>query len=78
MVHETSCQLYREMGRPREALPVAILKDDTEVSVPTFLATKQKKGESIKAFVKRFRSMALQCSSGMTQSTLIETGHYNL
>ena len=34
-------------------------EDDTEISVPTLLVTKQKKGESIKLFVKRFQSMAL-------------------
>ena len=34
-------------------------EDDTEVSVPTLLTSKQKKGESIKAFVERFRSIAL-------------------
>jgi len=32
-------------------------KDDTEVSVPTLPATKQKKGESIKVFMERFQSM---------------------
>jgi len=34
-------------------------EDDTEVSVPTLLATKQKKRESIKVFVERFQSMTL-------------------
>ena len=34
-------------------------KDDTKVSVSTFLATKQKKRESIKVFVERFKSMTL-------------------
>ena len=29
-------------------------EDDTKLSVPTLLATKQKKEKSIKAFVKRF------------------------
>jgi len=46
--------------------------------VPTFLATKQKKGESINTFVERFRSMALRCPSGMTQFTLVETCRHNL
>ena len=31
-----------------------LFEDDTEISVPTFLAAKQKKGEFIKAFVERF------------------------
>ena len=53
-------------------------EEDTEVSIHTLLATKQKKRESVKAFVKRFRTMALRCSSGMTQSTLVETCRHNL
>ena len=36
-------------------------EDDIEVSVPTLLATKQKKGELIKAFVEIFQSMVLRC-----------------
>jgi len=54
MVHEASCRLYREMGRPQEALPRAI----------------KQKGESIRAFVESFQSMTLRCLSSMTQSTL--------
>jgi len=34
-------------------------KDDSEVSMLTLLAAKQKKGESIKAFVERFWGMSL-------------------
>ena len=41
-------------------------EDDTEISVPTLLAVKKKKGESIKIFVERFQSMALYLTSGMT------------
>ena len=29
-------------------------EDDSEVSIPTLLGTKQKKGEAIKTFVERF------------------------
>ena len=54
------------------------LEDDIKVSVPTLLATKQKKGESINAFVERFQSRALHCPSGMSQSTLVETCCQNL
>ena len=53
-------------------------KDDTEISVPTLLAVKQKKGESIKTLVERFGSMALCCPSSMSQSTLVETCYHNL
>ena len=44
-------------------------EDDSEISVLTLLAAKQKKEESIKTFVKRFQSMAVHCPSSMTQST---------
>ena len=53
-------------------------EDDTEVAMLTLLATKQKIGESIKAFVERFQSMTLCCPSDMYQSTLVETCHHNL
>jgi len=53
-------------------------EDDTEISMSTLLAAKQKKGVSIKTFVERFWSMALHYPSGMTQSILAETCHHNL
>ena len=53
-------------------------EDDSEISVLTLLTAKQKEGESIKTFVERFQSMALCCSNGMTQSTLVEICHHNL
>jgi len=34
-------------------------EDDIEISIPSLLTTRQKKGESIKTFVKKFQSMAL-------------------
>jgi len=53
-------------------------EDDMEVAMLTLLATKQKKGESIKTFVERSRSMALHCLSGKSQSTLAKTYRHNL
>jgi len=53
-------------------------EDDTEISVPTLLAAKQKKGESIKTFIERFQSMTVRCPSDMTQSTLVKTCRHNL
>ena len=41
-------------------------EDDSEVTMPTLLATKQRKGESVKSFIERFRNVALRCPSGMT------------
>jgi len=34
-------------------------EDDSEITMPTLLATRQRKGEPIKAFVERFRNMTL-------------------
>ena len=53
-------------------------EDDTDVAIPTLITTKQKKGESIKAFDERFQSMVLRYPSGMSQSTLVETCCHNL
>jgi len=33
---------------------IRFFEDDSEVTMPTLLATKQRKGESVKAFVERF------------------------
>jgi len=46
--------------------------------LPTLLATKQQKGELVKAFVERFQNMALRYPSGMAQATMVETCRHNL
>ena len=33
--------------------------DDSEITMPTLLATRQQKGKPVKAFVERFRNMVL-------------------
>ena len=48
-------------------------EDDSEISVLTLLASKQRKRESIKAFIERFQSMTLRYPSGMIRITLL--GH---
>jgi len=53
-------------------------EDDSEITIPTLLATKQRKGESSKAFVERFQNMTLRCPSSMTQATLMQTCRHNL
>ena len=52
-------------------------ENNSEVTMPTLLATKQRKGESAKSFVERFWNVALRCPSGMTQVTLVETCRHN-
>ena len=34
-------------------------EDDSEITIPTLLATKQRKGESVKAFMERFQNVTL-------------------
>ena len=60
MVHEASFGSIEERVDLEKFFLARFFEDDIEVSVPTLLATKQKKGESIKAFVERFRCMALR------------------
>ena len=38
---------------------IRFFKDDSEVTMPTLLATKQRKGESVKVFIERFLNMVL-------------------
>jgi len=77
MVHEATGSIKKWVDLERLFL-ARFFEDDIEVSVQTLFATKQKKGESIKAVVERFRSMTLRCPSGMTQSILVETCCHNL
>ena len=49
-----------------------------ENNMEVAMLTLAKEGESIKAFVERFQSMALHCPSGVSQSTLVEMCRHNL
>jgi len=51
-------------------------EDDAEITMPTLLAMRQRKGESVKAFVERFQN--IRCFGGMTQATLVEIWRHNL
>jgi len=53
-------------------------EDDSEITIPTLLVTRQQKGEPVKVFVERFHNMALRCPNGMTQATLVEICCNNL
>jgi len=35
-------------------------EDDLEITMPTLLAARQRKGESVKAFMERFQNIALR------------------
>lgn len=69
MVHEASHRFIKKRTELEKLFLTRFFEDDTEVFMPTLLTTKQK-GESIKAFVERFQSLALRWPSDMTQSTL--------
>jgi len=47
-------------------------KDDLEITMPTLLIMRQRKGEPVKAFVERFQNMALLCPCVMTKVTLVK------
>ena len=53
-------------------------EDNSKFTMPTLLAMRQRKAESVKAFVERFQNMALRYPSGMIQATLVETCRHNL
>nr|ABD63117.1 Retrotransposon gag protein [Asparagus officinalis] len=52
--------------------------DDTEVSIGTLLDEKQKDGESVDNFVKRFRNKAMNCRDPITEEFILQTCHNNL
>jgi len=54
MDHEASSWLYQEMGQLEEVILAHFFRDDTEISVPILLATKQMKVESFKNLWRDF------------------------
>lgn len=49
--------------------------DGSEVAMTILLETKQRKDDSVKAFIGRLKDMALMCLSGMTVPTLVQMCH---
>ena len=41
-------------------------EDDTEVTIDKLLSTVQKKGESVRDYIERFRNVSLICPAGMS------------
>ena len=52
--------------------------DDTEVSIRTLFDEKQKGGESVDTFIKRFRNQAMNCRDPVTEEFLLQTCQNNL
>jgi len=42
-----------------------------------FLSTMQKKGESVRDYIERFRNLSLMCSAGMPLPMLLQTYRHN-
>jgi len=78
MAHKTSASSIMTLAYLKKLFLAHFFEDNIDISMPTLLAAKQKKGESIKTFIERFKSMALRCPSSMTQYTLVETYRHNL
>ena len=52
--------------------------DDTEVSIGTLFDEKQKDGELVENFIKRFRNKAMNCRDPISEDFILETCHNNL
>jgi len=68
----------KNWGNLKKLFLTRFFEDDSEITMPTLLATGQWKGESVKTFLERFQNMALRYPSGMTQATLVESCRHNL
>ena len=49
----------KNLGDLEKLFLARFFKDDSVITMPTLLAMRQQKGESVKAFVERFQNMAL-------------------
>ena len=52
--------------------------DDTEISIGTLFDEKQKNGETVENFMKRFRNKAMNCRDPVSEDFILETCHNNL
>ena len=52
-------------------------EDDTEVTMDKLLSTVQKKGESVRDYIERFRNLSQMCPVGMPLPMLLQTCRHN-
>ena len=52
-------------------------EDDTEVTMDKLLSTVQKKGESVRDYIERFRNLSLMCPAGMPLPMLLQMCRHN-
>ena len=51
-------------------------EDDTEMTIDKLLSTVQRKGESVRDYIERFRNLSLMCPAGMPLPMLLQTCRY--
>ena len=51
--------------------------DDTEITMDKLLSTVQRKGESVRDYIERFRNLSLMCPAGMPLPMLLQTCRHN-
>ena len=52
-------------------------EDDTEVTMDKLLSTIERKGESVRDYIERFRNLSLMCPRGMPLPMLLQTCRHN-
>jgi len=52
-------------------------EDVTEVTMDKLLSTIQRKGESVRDYIKRFKNLSLMCLAGMPLTMLLQTCRHN-
>jgi len=52
-------------------------EDDTEVTMDKLLSNMQRKGESVRDYIERFRNLSLICPAGMPLPMLLQTCRHN-
>jgi len=52
-------------------------EDNTEVTMDKLLSTVQKRGESVREYIERFRNLSLMCPAGMPLPMLLQTWRHN-
>ena len=78
MVPKIRTRIYQDLADMERLFLARFFDDDTEVSMSTLLAEKQKKGKSTSDFVKRFRNRSLHSREAISEATLLEMCQNNI
>lgn len=66
------------MGIFRSSVSRSLLRGHIEVSTPTLIEEKHKKGKSLKDFVEKFKNLSFRCPKSMPLSMLLQICRHNL